>query len=181
MRVGRVTTIGVLLAACLLAFPDRSLQAVGPSGPAVAADAVARLDAVDISGRRWTAGDLRGRVILIDFWATWCAPCLADLPRLKALHARHSRSDFEIVGVSLDATSRRTFVSWLNRNRIEWPQIHEPGAYGAATARLFGVDHLPVTILVDRDGSVAAVNLRGAELAARVDSMVQSSRLEGRR
>jgi thiol-disulfide isomerase/thioredoxin len=130
----------------------------------------------DIDGRRWTAGHLRGRVTLIDFWATWCAPCLAELPRLKALRARHAREDFEILGVMLDSTSRRTVVSWLNRNRVEWPQIHQPGAYSATLPLAFGVRQLPATVLLDDDGTIAAAGLRGDELAARVDTLVAARR-----
>jgi len=98
--------------------------------------------------------------------------CLADLPRLKALRERHSRSDFEILGISLDASSRRTFISWLQRNRVDWPQIHESRGYNADTPRLFGVDRLPMTILVGRDGSVAAVGLRGERLDARIEHLL---------
>lgn len=166
-----------MLVRCLLAA---ALLTSGLSANTVEGgrEALERLDATDISGRRWTAADLRGRVVLIDFWATWCAPCLADLPELKRVRERHDRADFEIVGVSLDATARRSFVSWLNRNRIDWPQIHEPGGYAGRTVRLFGIDRLPSTLLVDRNGSVAAVNLRGPALVARIDSLVAANRAE---
>jgi thiol-disulfide isomerase/thioredoxin len=110
--------------------------------------------------------------VLLDFWATWCAPCLADIPRLKTLRARYPRTDFEILGISLDATSRRSFISWLNRNRIDWPQVHERAGYGGAIPLLFGIDRLPRTILIARDGSVAAVDLRGERLAAAIDVLV---------
>jgi thiol-disulfide isomerase/thioredoxin len=164
MRARRLVIVALLMAATAASAAERGR------------DVLARLDATDVSGRRWTAGDLRGRVVLIDFWATWCAPCLADLPGLKRLRARHARADFEIVGVSLDATGRRSLVSWLNRNRIEWPQINEPGGYSAVTVRLFGVDRLPSTILVDHDGSIAATNLRGSELIDRVDALIAAKR-----
>jgi thiol-disulfide isomerase/thioredoxin len=134
--------------------------------------AVHRFVATDLDGQRWTTADLRGRVILLDFWATWCAPCLAEMPRLKSLRSKHSRDDFEIVGISLDVTSRQAFVSWLNRNRIEWPQVHERAAYSGKVPRLFGIDRLPRTVLIDRDGSVAAVDVRGDRLAALVDELV---------
>lgn len=143
-----------------------------PPPPAPSRDALARLKTTDIDGQQWTVDDMRGRVVLIDFWATWCAPCLAELPRLKALRARHSREDFEILGVSLDVTSRQSFVSWLNRQRIDWPQVHERAGYADDVPRLFGVDRLPRTILVGREGNIAAVDLRGERLAARVDALV---------
>ncbi len=131
--------------------------------------------ATDLDGQRWTAADLRGRVVLLDFWATWCAPCLAELPRLKTLRARHSRADFEILGISLDVTSRRSFVSWLNRNRIDWPQVHERAGYAANLPRLFGVDRLPRTLVIARDGTIAATDLRGERLAAVIDALADTS------
>jgi thiol-disulfide isomerase/thioredoxin len=138
------------------------------------AAALARFDAVDLDGRRWTAADLEGRVILLDFWATWCAPCLADLPGLQAAYEKHDRRDFEILGISLDAAARPWFVSWLNRQRIDWPQIHERGAYSGTIARLFGIDSLPRTVLIDTDGTAAAVDLRGARLVAAIDRLVSA-------
>jgi thiol-disulfide isomerase/thioredoxin len=141
-----------------------------------AADALKNLEAIDLDGRQWTAAEMRGRVVLLDFWATWCAPCLAELPRLKALRDRHSREHFEILGISLDVTSRQSFVSWLNRNRIDWPQVHERAGYSAGVPRLFGIDRLPRTILVGRDGTIAAVDLRGDHLAARIDELVRAER-----
>jgi len=146
--------------------------AMGPPHPAE--DALKNLKAIDLDGRQWTAAEMRGRVVLLDFWATWCAPCLAELPRLKALRDRHSREHFEILGISLDVKSRQSFVSWLNRNRIDWPQVHERAGYSAGIPRLFGIDRLPRTILVGRDGAIAAVDLRGERLAARIDDLVRA-------
>jgi thiol-disulfide isomerase/thioredoxin len=148
-----------------------------------AATALVQLDATDLSGERWTAGDLQGRVMLIDFWATWCAPCLAELPRLKGLRERYGRNEFEILGVSLDASSRLTLVSWLNRNRIDWPQVHERAGYAGRVPRQFGIDRLPRTFLLDRHGRVAALDLRGDRLAEAVHMLVTapSARLEARK
>jgi thiol-disulfide isomerase/thioredoxin len=163
----------LIIVAADQASQSASAQA-GGSVPAPSA-ALATLDTVDIGGHRWTNEDLRGRVVLLDFWATWCAPCLAELPRLKTLRNRHDRRDFEILGISLDAVSRQTLVSWLNRNRIEWPQVHERGGYSGETARKFGIDRLPRSILVDRDGSIAAIDLRGDALVSRVDALVSGA------
>ena len=155
--------LGLLMAALLL-FPQAP-----PSEPA----APPPFDVQDLDGLRWTADSVRGRVLLLDFWATWCAPCLAELPRLKALRGRYDRTEFEILGISLDAVDRRTFVSWLNRQRVDWPQVHERSGYDAGLPRLFGVDRLPRTVLLDRDGRVAAIDLRGEALARAVDALVR--------
>ena len=157
---------------CLAALWAAGVPAGFHTAPPAPSSALQRFEAADVSGRRWTPADLRGRVVLLDFWATWCAPCLAELPRLKALHQRHSRADFEILGISLDATSRRSFVSWLNRNRIEWPQVHERAGYGGELPRLFGIDRLPATLVIGRDGTLAAVDHRGERLEATIDALV---------
>jgi len=157
------------LAPALRAAPDGQ-----GASPAAAAGAVHRIEASDLQGTLWTPERLRGRVVLIDFWATWCAPCLAELPRLKSLRERYSRDEFEILGVMLDVTSRRTVVSWLNRHRIDWPQIHERGGYNGALPAAFGVRALPATVLVDADGRIAGVNLRAEALAARIAELVHA-------
>jgi thiol-disulfide isomerase/thioredoxin len=125
-----------------------------------------------LDGRILRASELRGRIVLVDFWATWCAPCLAEMPRLKQLHAGYSREDLIIIGVSLDTTERRGLSSWLRRNGIDWPQVHDARGYNGELARAFGVDRLPATILFDREGRVARRNLRGAALAQAVSTLV---------
>jgi thiol-disulfide isomerase/thioredoxin len=154
------------------AAPDGGPPAPRPDDRAAVAEALTGFAARDLNGRTWKAEDLRGRVVLIDFWATWCAPCLAEFPRLKALHAAIPRQAFEIVGVSLDVLSRRELISWLNRQRLDWPQIHERGGYAGATAQRFGIDRLPRTILLARDGSIAALDLRGEELERHIRHLV---------
>lgn len=161
------------------AAPAGGPPAGRPDDQTAVDEALAAFAARDLNGRTWTPEDLRGRVVLIDFWATWCAPCLAEFPRLKALHAAMPREAFEIVGVSLDVLSRRDLISWLNRQRIDWPQIHERGAYAGATAQRFGIDRLPRTILLARDGSIAALDLRGEELERRVRQLVREAAASG--
>lgn len=124
----------------------------------------------DLSGRAIVVRDLRGRVVLIDVWATWCAPCLADLPVMRALHARHG-DRLAIVGVSLDRMPRRDFVSWVRRHDVTWPQHFDGRGYASPVARQLGVQMLPATLVIAPDGSVAARNVRGAALAALVGEL----------
>ena len=166
------------LTLCVLA----ALLALGQTGPDQARraeQAVASFDVVDVDGRRWRADDLRGRVTLIEFWGTWCAPCLAELPRLAALRARFSRHEFEILGVMLDAKSRRDIRAWLNRHRLDWPQIHQPRRYEDDVPSAFGVERLPASVLLDSAGSVAGLDLRGAALEQRVEGLIDAGRLRG--
>ena len=134
--------------------------------------AVAELDATDLNGGRWNASTLSGRVVLIEFWASWCAPCLQEIPGLRELRAAHGPEQFEIVAVSLNSSGRRDLTAWINRQGLEWPQIHEGRAFNSPTARLFGVNALPASILLDQRGRIVAANLRGAALKRAVDALV---------
>jgi thiol-disulfide isomerase/thioredoxin len=173
-----VAASGAPAVAPMLALP---MSAAPTADVAAITRAISTMDATDVAGRRWTGDDLYGRVILIDFWATWCAPCLADMPRLKALREAHAREDFEILGISLDVRSRQSLVSWLNRQRIDWPQVHEKSGYGGTVPRLFGIESLPRTVLVGRDGRIAAVDLRGDRLASVIDTLVSQAPATGGR
>jgi thiol-disulfide isomerase/thioredoxin len=110
----------------------------------------------------------------VDFWATWCAPCLEDLPRLRRLHARHAARGLTIIGVSLDRSSTRDFRSWLQRQAIGWPQVREAGGYDSALARAFAVEAIPASFLFDRDGRLRAAQLRGDALDGAVTALLEA-------
>ena len=110
--------------------------------------------------------------VVVDFWATWCAPCWTELPWLRRIHQRWDPSRAVVLGISLDVTDRRTLTAWLNRRRVEWPQVWEPHGYDGPLAARFGVASLPTTLLVDASGRVVAINLRGARLVAAVETLL---------
>jgi len=126
----------------------------------------------DLSGHTWRAGELEGRFVLLDFWATWCAPCLAELPHLRRLDEGYGRDDLLIVGIALDALDRRGLRSFLLRHGVAWPQVHEKRGVESEIARRFGVEALPATVLVDREGRVIARDLRGRALAIVLDTLI---------
>jgi thiol-disulfide isomerase/thioredoxin len=152
------------------------MLATSASAQSAADDAVRRLRLIDLDGREWTAERLRGRVTLVDFWATWCAPCLKELPYIKQARARYSREEFEVLGVSFDATDRRTFVSWLNRQRVTWPQVFDGRGRRGDAAREFRVTAVPTSFLVDPSGRIVARNLRGQRLLAAIEAHVTAAR-----
>ena len=140
------------------------------------ADVVAAMRLTDLDGRTWSAGEIRGRVVLLDFWATWCAPCLVELPYLKRVRARYSRDELEIIGVSFDVLDRRGFVSWINRHRVDWPQVFDGRGRHGPAARQFGVTAVPSSFLIDAEGKVVGRNLRGERLIAAIDAQVRAAR-----
>jgi thiol-disulfide isomerase/thioredoxin len=137
------------------------------------------IDVVDLEGKRWTAADLRGRVVLVDFWATWCAPCVAQIPELKRLRDRFG-SGFEVLAISLDSRPRRDLIAWLNQREVEWPQVHDGRAFSSPATRAFGVVALPASILLV-DGRIAAFNLRGPQLEQAIAHLLSTSSFDAAR
>jgi thiol-disulfide isomerase/thioredoxin len=168
----RLLATGALLAALLLlrdpvasATASSTLTAPAPTWTAT-----------DIDGRPLSSSSLRGRVVLVDFWATWCAPCLAELPRLQRLHDTYGDRGLTIVGVSLDRSSTRDFRSWLQRQGVRWPQVREGFGYDGPLTRLFGVETLPASFLFDADGRLRAARRDGGSLEAHVQALMERTR-----
>jgi len=120
-----------------------------------------------LDGRPLTRDDLRGRIVLVDVWATWCAPCLAEMPTIKRLQADH-RDALLIVGVNLDSVPRRDLRQWLARKDITWPQLFDGRGVNGPLANQLNVEFLPRSFLYDEEGRLVATDLRGDALVRAV-------------
>jgi thiol-disulfide isomerase/thioredoxin len=123
-----------------------------------------------LDGRAVDFSQLRGKVVLLDFWATWCKPCVAELPVLQELYRRHHAEGFEIVGVSLDRKGTGAKLSdFVREHALPWPQHFELNEHGRnVLAVQFGITAIPSTFLFDRSGRLVRSQLRGTELEAEV-------------
>jgi len=132
------------------------------------------IKAEDLDGQPFDLADLKGKVVLIDFWATWAPPSVASIPHYNALAQQFKDKDFAIVGVNLDGMRddlRRAgsgqiahaLRQYLVQARVSWPVILN-GTGDKDIARAYGVTEIPATFLVDRSGKIAHVELSGAEL-----------------
>ncbi len=129
------------------------------------------------AGQPLALSDLRGKVVLVDFWATWCGPCMSELPFLLDLYAAHSARGFEIVGVSLD-TSERDLRAVLAGRDIRWPVAFEGKSWDNSLAQLYRVYQIPTSYLLDRSGIIRYRDLHGEDLVRGVEELLSAPRGE---
>jgi thiol-disulfide isomerase/thioredoxin len=131
---------------------------------------VMNLTGKTMEGKEVSLKDYRGKVVLVDFWATWCGPCIAELPNVKKLYKQYHDKGFEVVAISVDA-NKDALVKFLEKEKLPWVCIHDvPG--DESLSNHFGVMFIPLPILVDREGRVVSMNARGPELERLLDKHV---------
>ncbi len=114
----------------------------------------------------------KGKVILIDFWATWCGPCIGELPNVKANYDKYHEKGFDIVGISLD-TDRKKLEAFLEKEGTKWTTLFEDGAgWKHPVATYYGIQGIPTVILVDQKGKVVSLNARGPELSKLLEKLL---------
>lgn len=107
--------------------------------------------------------DLRGKVVLVDFWASWCGPCRRENPNVVKLYNEYKDKGFEILGVSLDNNKDR-WLQAIKQDGLTWQHVSDLKYWQNEVAQLYGVRSIPHTILLDKEGKILARNLRGASL-----------------
>lgn len=118
--------------------------------------------AKDLGGATVSPAKYQGRVVLLDFWATWCPPCVEEMPTVKAVYDKYHAQGFDIVGISLDR-DRAALDNFLQTQNVRWPQVLN-GQNGHDIAKQYGVTGIPFALLIGRDGKIVAVDLRGGAL-----------------
>lgn len=134
------------------------------------------------AGKTYTLSDLKGKVVLLDFWASWCGPCRRENPNVVKVYEKYKDKGFTVYSVSLDGLGQRELASaqgsvdqlmqqqkqrWVDaiqKDGLPWPyHVSDLKKWDCAPARLYGVNSIPRTFLIDREGKIAATNLRGAQ------------------
>jgi len=127
----------------ILPVADRAIIKLGEPAP--------NFQLRDLNGHLITLSDLRGKVVLLNFWATWCGPCRVEMPAMEQLYRMFQRKDFEILAVSTDAQGAAITRPFQQENRLTFPILHDPDYRVGLT---YGARSLPMTFLIDRLGII---------------------------
>lgn len=128
---------------------------------------------VDLEGKEITLDQYRGKVLLVDFWATWCGPCMREMPDVVALQREYADKGFAVLGISLDSEKTRARIPEVaERFGMTWRQICDGDGWESRFATANGVDAIPFTFLLDRQGEIRYAGLRGAELRQKVEELL---------
>ncbi len=121
----------------------------------------------DLDGKPLSVANYKGKIVLVDFWATWCGPCVRELPNVLQTYEKYHGKGFEIIGISLDSDKSK-LTSFLEKQKMTWRQYFDGKGWGNKLAGKYGVNSIPATFLLDGEGKIIAANLRGEELETAV-------------
>lgn len=132
------------------------------------------IDLTTPGGQNVKLSSLRGKYVLLDFWASWCGPCLREVPNVKAIYEDYKDKGFEIYGVSLDEPDQRdAWIAAIDKNGMDWIQVSSLKGWECPAARRYAVTGIPKMFLIDPEGRIIAMDLRGEALREKVASLFE--------
>ena len=126
----------------------------------------------DTAGKAFTLSSLRGKYVLVDFWASWCGPCREENPNVVATYNQFKNKNFEILGVQLDK-EKGAWIKAIKDDGLTWKQVSDLKFWNSAPAALYNVEGIPFNVLLDPQGKIIATELRGAELQSKLSSVLR--------
>jgi peroxiredoxin len=126
----------------------------------------------DVNGKNLSLSSFKGKLVLLDFWASWCAPCRKESKFLVKLYAKYKAKGFEIFSVSIDE-SPADWKKAIVKDKITWKQVIDTRGWNAPVIRNWGIEGIPTTYLIDKQGKIIALDPGREELEAKIKALTQ--------
>ncbi len=167
------------LQALLKTYNDAAIAAAAPAEPTAAGasgksdigDMAPDFTMADTEGKPFTLSSMRGKYVLVDFWASWCGPCRGENPNVVAAYNKYKNKNFTILGVSLDQENE-AWLQAIKADNLTWKQVSDLKFWDNATVGLYGYQGIPYNVLIDPSGKIIAKELRGAALEAKLKEVL---------